>query len=69
MHPSSCLGCLILPLPRHVLIHVLVVYSLVVCTQEYERRFSVWLDNLEFVHSHNEKESTFKVRHVTFENV
>ncbi|CAL8467277.1 g6814 [Coccomyxa elongata] len=29
--------------------------------EEYERRFSVWLDNLNFVHAHNEKESSFKL--------
>ena len=29
--------------------------------QEYERRFLVWLDNMEFAHAHNEKQSNFKV--------
>ncbi len=43
---------------------VYVVMSFRLCMQEYERKFSVWLDNLEFVHSHNEKDSTFKVRRV-----
>ena len=29
--------------------------------QEYERRFLVWLDNMEYAHAHNEKQSSFKV--------
>ena len=29
--------------------------------QEYERRFLVWLDNMEYAHTHNEKQSSFKV--------
>lgn len=29
--------------------------------QEYERRFRVWLDNLEYAHSHNEKPTSFRV--------
>ena len=29
--------------------------------QEYERRFLVWVDNMEYAHAHNEKQSSFKV--------
>ena len=36
---------------------------LVLVLQEYERRFLVWLDNMEYAHAHNEKESSFKVHH------
>ena len=32
------------------------------CTQEYERRFGVWLDNLDFVHSHNQRGGSYWVR-------
>lgn len=31
------------------------------CVQEYERRFLVWLDNMEYAHAHNQKQSSFKV--------
>ena len=40
---------------------LLFVLHSTICLQEYERRFSVWLDNLNFVHAHNERESSFKV--------
>jgi hypothetical protein len=29
--------------------------------QEYERRFAVWLDNLDFVHSHNQRGGSYWV--------
>ena len=31
------------------------------CPQEYERRFSVWLDNLEYAHAHNEQQKSYWV--------
>ncbi len=33
------------------------------CLQEYERRFLVWLDNMEYAQAHNEKQSSFKVHY------
>ncbi|CAK0787952.1 hypothetical protein CVIRNUC_011174 [Coccomyxa viridis] len=34
--------------------------------EEYERRFLVWLDNMEYAHAHNEKQSSFKLGLTSF---
>ena len=34
--------------------------------QEYERRFKVWVDNLEYAHAHNEQEKSYWVRSCSF---